>query len=51
LAEETNGIGQESQEESNLFVADSWFASVKLAEALDEKRHAFIGPIKTNHGG
>jgi hypothetical protein len=33
------------------FVADSWFASVKLSESVAELGHAFTGPVKTNTSG
>ena len=36
---------------SDAFIGDSWFASVQLAQALQDKGHEFCGIIKTAHVG
>ena len=36
---------------SDAFIGDSWFASVQLAQALQDKGHKFCGIIKTAHVG
>jgi hypothetical protein len=44
-----NGGQRETDFEPNLFLGDSWFASVKAAEAIKELGHEFCGPVKTSH--
>jgi Transposase IS4 len=51
LAEATEKLGQPEEGGPNLLMGDSWFASVKLAEQILKRGHAFIGPVKTNHSG
>ena len=41
------GHGEAWHGTSRVFAADSWFASVKTAEALAEKGLYFIGDVKT----
>lgn len=44
-----NGGQRLTDERSNLFYGDSWFASVKTADQLKELGHDFVGPVKTSH--
>jgi len=42
--------GQKIEEHCrNLILADSWFSSVKTAEAIHESGHEWIGVVKTSH--
>ena len=36
---------------SNLYLGDSWFASLTMAQGLAQSGHEVIGQLKTNHGG
>ena len=40
---------RESEHRRNCIIGDSWFASVKTAEAIHEGGHEWIGIIKTSH--
>jgi Transposase IS4 len=50
LLQGSEGIGQKTAMKEK-FIADSWFASVKLAERVAELGHEFTGPVKTNTSG
>jgi hypothetical protein len=39
----------ESDHQPNLFLGDSWFASVKTASEIKKLGHEFCGPVKTSH--
>lgn len=53
LAKATANSGQAitTPKQRDLFIADSWFASVKTAELVLKNGHEFIGPVKTSHAG
>lgn len=52
MMEATQHSGQLPENyQKELFLADSWFASVKTAECMMKAGNAFIGPVKTNTGG
>jgi hypothetical protein len=44
-----NAGQKESLHRRNLVLGDSWFASVKTAEAIREAGHEWIGVVKTSH--
>jgi len=44
-----NAGQKESLHRRNLVLGDSWFASVKTAEAIHEAGHEWIGVVKTSH--
>jgi hypothetical protein len=49
-AEYIANTGQEEQHHRpNLFLGDSWFASVKTASEIKKLGHEFCGPVKTSH--
>ena len=51
LAEETSKCGRRNQEEhkTNLFIFDSWFASVKSVAELSKRGMEGVGSVKTAH--
>lgn len=47
---DTENCGQNCEtHRKNLFYGDSWFSSVKTADAVIEEGHEWIGPVKTSH--
>jgi hypothetical protein len=47
--EMANSGQNDTEHRRNLIVGDSWFSSVKTAEALHECGHEWIGIVKTSH--
>ena len=47
---DTSNCGQQQHDHRpNIFYGDSWFASVKTADAIVDFGHEFVGPVKTAH--
>jgi hypothetical protein len=44
-----NGGQRKTEHQGNSILGDSWFASVKNAEAIHECGHEWIGIVKTSH--
>lgn len=53
LVKGSMNCGQEKGQHSvrNIFLGDSWFASIKTAQIVYQEGHEFIGIIKTAHAG
>jgi hypothetical protein len=47
--EMANGGQRKTEHRRNCILGDSWFASVKTAEAIHECGHEWIGIVKTSH--
>ncbi len=49
LAEKTSGCGRKHKPKNEVFIADSWFSSVKTCVELTKRGFKFMGQVKTAH--